>query len=518
MAVLVDNARLYRDLDKAYRELELIYNRVSDLIFLVRVERGHVYRCISANRACIESLGLSEVDVVGKRIEEFLPPPLLAIEKAKFAEAVEAGSPVQYELSSDLPDGPMTFETTVVPIPDRAGNCAHLLGVARNVSERKRSEREIIRLERLHALEEMARGVSHNFNNILVGVLGYAQLIEMHSKDRQTVDNAREIVDSALRAKELVQRLNLAVGKKADSPPDLVDNLDAIVQDAIEATRPRWKDEAEAHGLTFEVISTPADVPPVGATSEGLQRILVHLISNAIDAMPGGGRIELSTTRTGKDVELRVRDGGIGMDDDTRLRIFDPFFTTKQDVGSGLGLSMVYRTVTSWGGRIDVESAPGRGTTFIIGLPVWQQQGEPEEGIEVPVETRGGRILVIDDEEAVLDILGQALGEHTLVALPSGEGLLDDFQPDQYDLALIDLGMPGPPGDEIARGMREVDPHLVTVLISGWDLSRDDPRLSEFDFYLKKPFKLNEAQDVVDRGLALRERKLKGGDDWRPRG
>ena len=119
-------------------------------------------------------------------------------------------------------------------------------------------------------------------------MLGYAQLIEMHSKDHQTVDNAKEIVESALRAKELVQRLNLAVGKKAYSPPDLLDNLDAIVQDAIEAIRPSWKDEAEAHGLGFEVVSTPGNVPPVGATSEGLQRILVHLISNAVDAMPGG--------------------------------------------------------------------------------------------------------------------------------------------------------------------------------------------------------------------------------------
>ncbi len=179
---------------------------------------------------------------------------------------------------------------------------------------------------------------------------------------------------------------------------------------------------------------------------------------------------------------------------------------------SGLGLSVVYRTVTGWGGRIDVESTPGGGTTITIGLPVWQQQGEPVEEVVEDIVHRRGRLLVIDDEEAVLDILEQALREHPLVALPSGEELLDGFHPGEYDVTLIDLGMPGPPGDEIARGMREVDPHVTTVLVSGWDLPRDDPRVTAFDFYLKKPFKIGEAQNVVARSLALRERRLKDGD------
>ncbi len=505
MAVLVDNARLYRDLSEAYRDQKLIYDRVSDLIFLIQIEADGVYRCVSVNRTYLEVTGLAEEDVVGKRVEEILPEAAAAFATGKYREAIRKGDPIQYEESMDLPGGQVTVETTLTPVLDESGACTALLGVARNISERKQTEQEIIRLERLHALEDMARGVAHNFNNILVGVLGYAQLIEMQSQDPQDVENAREIVESALRAKDLVQRLNLSVGRGGESPPHRLDSVNEIVQEAIETTRPKWRDEVEARGISIEVDADLGDVPAIGGIQVGLHHIMVHLITNAVDAMPEGGKIEISTQGAGEMVMLRVKDGGIGMDEEKQTRIFEPFFTTKQDVGSGLGLSMVYRTVTGWGGRIEVESTPGEGTTFTVLLPVWKEEMADEEETVAAGVGRRGRLLVVDDEMTVRQVLLKGLTEHTLDTVSTGEEVFDRFEKERYDVALIDLGIPGMPGDEVARQIKQIDPRVVTVLISGWDLTAGDPRLEAFDFYVHKPFSLVEIQETVARAMARRK-------------
>ena len=159
-----------------------------------------------------------------------------------------------------------------------------------DLSRREGAELEVVRLERLEALGDMARGVAHNFNNILVGVLGYAQLIEMDSEDPHVVENAREIVASALRAKELVRRMNLSVGRVGDLPLQPVDDLNGIVLDAVEATRPKWVDEASSRGISIAVRTHLGEIPSVTAHTVGLHQILVHLITNAVDAMPEGGQ------------------------------------------------------------------------------------------------------------------------------------------------------------------------------------------------------------------------------------
>ena len=343
IAMVIDNARLYRDLGEAYREIRLIYDCVSDLIFLLEVGPDGVCRIVSANRTYLAEMGFSEAEVVGKRVEEVLPEPAAGFVAEKCQEAMRKGRPVQFEGGFDLPRGYLTLETTLTPIFGEDGVCRYLLGVCRNVTERRRIDREIIRLERLHALEEMAKGFAHNFNNILVGVLGYAQIIEMQSQEPQTVENARRLVENALRAKDLVRRLNLSVRSRGDNPPRRVDSLNAIVEEAVAAARLRWKDEAEAQGISIEVTVRLKDIPAVRAAPMELHQVLVHLIFNAVDAMPDGGKIDISTRAAGERVALQVQDTGIGMDEETQKQIFEPFFTTRQDVGSGLGLSVAYR-------------------------------------------------------------------------------------------------------------------------------------------------------------------------------
>lgn len=368
-----------------------------------------------------------------------------------------------------------------------------------------RSDQEIIRLERQHALEEMAQGVAHNFNNVLVGVLGYAQIIEMQSDDLRAVENAGKIVENAMRARDLVQKLNMSVREAGELPLHRITTLHTIVKEAIKATQSQWKDNAESRGIVISIAEDLETVPPIKGNPLELHHVLVHLITNAVDAMPTGGEIAISTRVTNGKVAICVSDQGLGMDEETRKRIFEPFFTTKQDVGSGLGLSMAYRAVTTWGGDIDVISALDEGSTFTVCLPVWEENDPPPP--ESEVEIKHARLLIIDDEDAVQEILKETLSEYDLSLFPDAEQALDAFKVGAYDVALIDLRLPGITGDALARQIRKADPDLVTVLMTGWEVLETDDRLELFDFFIQKPFRLSEIKEVVQKALAQSEQR-----------
>jgi PAS domain S-box-containing protein len=496
IAVTADNRQLYRELNEAYRDLKMIYDRASDLICLIRVEDDGSLVFASVNQTFLQTTGLSESAIVNKS-----PGDVLEVDTARAVveeanAAIQKGIPGQITITLEAHGASSNLELALTPVIDDTGTCTHLLGVAVDVSRRLQSEREIIRLERLHALEEMARGVAHNFNNILVGVLGYAQLIEMQSNDENAKENAKEIIESALRAKDLVQRLNLSVGRGNDIPPHKIDNFNTIVQQVIEDTSPRWKDEAEVDGITIQVETEFHDVPPVVADPVGLHHILVHLITNAADALVEGGTIKISTGQREQMVQLKVEDNGVGMSEETQKRIFDPFFTTRQDVGSGLGLSMAYRTVTSWDGAIEVNSSPGAGSEFVILLPIWTDEAEGEKE-----QSGEARVLVVDDEHTVRQVLSKALNMYQLDVFSNPEDAMEVFTRGRYAVALIDLGIPGKPGDQLTRELKEVDPDLVAVLVTGWEVLNGDPRLEPFDFHIQKPFGLIEIQELVSKGV-----------------
>jgi len=244
--------------------------------------------------------------------------------------------------------------------------------IFRDITERRQTERELIRLERLKSLGEMSASVSHNLNNILSGVLLPAEIL----KQEFTSPKAQKYIDairrSGQRATELVARLHASV-RGTDQSLQAVD-LNDIIQDAVNVTQPRWKDQAQADGLTITIDLDLQDVPIVSGTETGMLEITTNLIRNAIDALPDGGTITICTELVNYRVGLSIKDTGIGMGEDTRSRVFEPFFTTKMDVGTGLGLSTVYGTVTRWGGYINVISAPGKGTTFKIELPLWLEK------------------------------------------------------------------------------------------------------------------------------------------------
>jgi len=347
-------------------------------------------------------------------------------------------------------------------------------------------ERQLVQFERLGALAEMTEGINHNLNNILTGILGPAQLIELKSQDEEILNEAQIIRNAALRAADLVKRLTVSV--RGESGELQAIDVTSTIQEVIEATKPRWKDESEAKGIHIEIITHLQQTPHIYGTAAGLYNILLNLILNAIDAMPKGGIMTIETKTEDRTVLIAVSDTGIGMTDETKRRVFEPFFTTKAEIGKGLGMSGVYTAITRWGGQIDLESVPNKGTTATIHLPVLNQQNLETDAALSP-SARKGHILIVEDEDIVRTFLTRALSPHHNVdAVSDGIQGLEQFAQKTYDVVLVDLGMPNLPGHQVIERMKKISPQIATILITGWQLSEEDPRYQAFDFHLQKPF------------------------------
>ena len=376
------------------------------------------------------------------------------------------------------------------------------------LAELEDTEHKMVQLERMRALGEMAAGISHNLNNILTGIWGPVQLMQKETDDPKILDRTDMIAKSAERASELVNRINRAVqGSKEDSGQPV--DVNAVVREAIQNARPRWKDEGESSGVSIDVVTDLKGVPFIMGTRAEFHDVIINMLFNSIDAMPNGGEIRIASSVLNGEVKVDLSDTGIGMDEETLKRVFEPFFTTKRDVGTGLGMSTIHSTVVRWGGTIDIQSAVGKGTAVSVRLPSCIDVEVPELEIGKVPEAPRSRLLVVEDDEDICHFFAHFLeGQHDVETVSDGREALDAFTPGRYDVALIDLGLPGMPGDQLALEIRERDAALVTVLVTGWDLEKDDPRLSAFDFWLKKPLKnLNHVKGVIGSAIAFHQTK-----------
>ena len=366
------------------------------------------------------------------------------------------------------------------------------------------SQQRVVQGERLRALGEMAGGVAHDFNNVLAIVVGRAEVLLNETEDAELQRQLNVIIKVALDAAQTVKRIQEFTRMRRARPFQPVD-LATIISEVVEVTRSRWKDDAQARGLQYEVVAELRPTPIVAGDPAELREALTNIVFNALDAMPEGGRVTLSTDVEGTHVLCRVSDTGIGMAEDVRQRIFDPFFTTKGERGTGLGLSVVYGIVTRHNAELDVQSQLGQGTTFIIKFP------PPGETVVEPVarpvgkSSRKGRILVIDDEREVGDVLQDALTRdgHQVVYCTDGESGIACVEKEAFDLVITDLGMPGISGWEVARIVKQVRPGTPVAMVTGWG-DRIDPVDAEgrgVDYVVAKPFKRDGIREMVASAL-----------------
>jgi len=337
--------------------------------------------------------------------------------------------------------------------------------------------------QKMDAIGRLAGGVAHDFNNLLLAITGYADFLISSLTDPTHKHYAEEIQSAGERAAALTHQL-LAFSRRQVLQPRVVNLNDCVLE--IETMLRRLIGE----GVQVELELEPA-LRPVEADPSQIGQVLLNLAVNARDAMAGHGALTIATRNDDHEVVLAVTDDGAGMDDETRVRLFEPFFTTK-DVGegTGLGLSTVYGIVAQSGGSIDVRSAPGLGATFTIRLPV--THATPREERPVAAAPAGGveRILVVDDEKVVRELLARMLREQGYDVEVAGTAREARMLDGPWDLLLTDVVMPETDGVKLSK---QIDARHV-LFISGYD---QEALVAGDASFLQKPFSRDELAGAV---------------------
>ena len=383
---------------------------------------------------------------------------------------------------------------------------------ARLYEERSATYRELtlaqdhlIRTEKLRALGEMAAGVAHDFNNLLAVIVGRTELLLRRAQGPELTRGLETIHQAALDGAQTVRRIQEFTRTRRTRPFRRVDLLD-IVREVVEMTRPRWKDEAQSRGVSYEVEVDGGSVPWVAGRPEELREVFTNLLTNALEAMPEGGRLVFALGTEESGAVVTVRDTGVGMAPETARRVFEPFFTTKGPQGSGLGLAVVWGIVTRHGGTVEVASQPGEGSTFTVRLPGARSVAEPPAGSAPARPARPARVLVVDDEAGVRAVLRELLGGegYTVVDAPDGPSGLALCETEPVDVVLSDVSMPGMSGWEVAEACHARFPDLPVGLITGWGDHLDPAQLARHGvrFVVAKPFQAAEVLHRVGDALA----------------
>jgi len=389
-----------------------------------------------------------------------------------------------------------------------------------HMQEKEEKEKLAVQLLQAHKMEAigtLAGGIAHNFNNLLMGIMGNASLLLMDiDSEHPYYKNLRDIEKQVKNGSKLTAQL-VGFARKGQYEVKPI-SLNQMV-----------KETSNTFGLTRKEIVIHQELDDklcgIKADQGQIEQTLLNLYVNAVDAMTEGGNLFLKTQNvTHKDMTgrpydpkpgdytlLTIRDDGAGMDKETMERIFEPFFTTKGlTEGTGLGLASAYGIIKGHSGYIDVDSAKGHGTTFSIYLPQLEEVVKNKK--ELPGEIAKGKesVLLIDDEEMVLDIgeqILEKLGYEVLLAMSGIEALeLYEKNQDKIDIILLDMVMPGMGGGKTYDKMREINSHIKFLLTSGYSIDGEAKKILErgCDGFIQKPFSIeelsNKIREILDKG------------------
>ncbi len=478
-----------------------IFESSLDGIIIVN-ERGV---CLEANSAAATLFGVSRQDLGGNNIRKFTEADFdkewtqfrtMGSERGQFWVHREDGS-------RRLVD--CCFSAGILP--------GQHLCVLRDITEQHSLEEQLRQSQKMEAVGRLAGGVAHDFNNILGIISGYAELMQLNSKDETLIDRAGKILSATQKASALAKRL-LAFGRKQFLSPQLLD-LTVVVREAESMVRCMM-------GASTRCVVQAGEGLGLVKTDQGqLEQVILNLAANARDAMPNGGTLTIRVENfkssggplpvpAGEYVLLSVNDTGVGMDAETRSRMFEPFFTTKK-TGSGLGLATVYGVVTQSGGTITVQSAPNEGSTFNIYLPVAVGDQAPAgPAVQDFSALQGhGTILLVDDDDGPREAVGgylEGCGYTVLKARDGKEGIeLSDSCNEKIEVVISDLVMPKVNGGGLLDHMGKTRPESRILIISG---HADDAAVGhgihlETTSFLQKPFKYQTLGAKI-RGLINR--------------
>ena len=362
---------------------------------------------------------------------------------------------------------------------------------------------QLVKVERLRAMGELASGVAHDLNNALAAILGRAQLLINQMEDETHVRSLRLIEQAAQDSAHVVKRILNFARLESDQIEFSAVNVDQLMEDVTELTRHKWADEAQSRGQSIELRKEMSTVPEVLGSYSELREVLMNIVINAYEAIDGDGAITLSTSAANGAVRITVADTGAGMTEETKEKIFNPFFTTKGSRGTGLGLSIALGIITKHNGTLQLDSEAGAGTKVHITLPYAPNSDGPEE--EEPSgpkeKVKPARVLVIEDEllirETLCDML--ELVDHVVTLASHGEEGIRLFKEAEFDVVFTDLGMPGLSGWDVAKAIKKERSDVPIVMVTGWGVGISEEKLKEhqIDRVLPKPFDIEEVHALI---------------------
>ena len=447
-------------------------------------------------------------------------------------ETVLAGRVWHGELINKRKDGSLyDEEITITPVRNAQGVIDHFIAIKQDITTRKQAEQslrdtnrqlvealkelrtaqqQLVEQERLGALGRMASGIAHDFNNALSPIVGFADILLEHPDriaDRAKVIRYLELIkSSAQQATQVVRRLREFYRRRSRGEVFLPVDLNPLIQQTIELTRPRWELQTQAAGHPIKLQLDLAEIPLIYGNADELRDAFTNLIFNAVDGMPQGGTLTIRSAKNDQKVSLEFSDTGIGMSEETRRHCFEPFYSTKGEHGTGLGLALVHGIVRRHDGSINVETVLGLGTTFTIIFPLTVNQPVPAPVVKAEELPAPGaaQVLLVDDEAQLREMLVEFLQliGCTVEAVASGAEALARFRAGKFDLIITDQAMPGMNGDQLAVAIKQQSAATPVILLTGFGMLMQLEALPPgVDLILSKPIGLAELRAGLSRVL-----------------
>jgi PAS domain S-box-containing protein len=490
-----------------YKEL---FENVTDPVF-INDNRG---RFLEVNDMACSSLGFAREEMLQMALRDLTPPGQLGL-LVEAAERLQRQKNVQFELDIQTRMGiPIPYEIHSRRIHYKGSPC--VLSVARNLSIRKKMEETLVKTERLLAVGEMASGVAHNFNNMLQMIMGSGEAA-LAKLDGGKIRECREAIESILnacrRGSGIVRRIkDFTLSKTHGMDEAQIFDLEELMSEALELTKPLWKTLSEPSKYRVNVIKCTGCY--VKGKPTEIYEVLVNLIKNALEAMPDGGILTVTTYIKTDRVYLEVADTGNGIARENFQRIFEPFFTTKGSRSTGLGLSSSYGFIKRHLGDIRVESTLGEGTTFTLILPKSTRVRQEETEAAPLTQLTKIKFLLIDDEVNILRSMEMFFEDseiEILTAKTAREGL-QTIHDNILDVVLCDLGMDDMNGLEVGKAIKTHCrkagiPKIPFILYTGLDKKLESRILKEsgVDRVVQKPIACEKLLHIIQSVVTEQE-------------
>lgn len=516
----------YPELQQRLEELReseaFLKNIVENIPAMVFVKEAAELRFVALNKAGEELLGYSREEMLGKNNHDLFPEEQAAFFTMKDREVLSRG------VLLEIPEETIKTKSGVnriirakkIPLFDSSGNARYLLGIAEDITERKHLEEQLRQSQKMEAIGQLAGGVAHDFNNILMVIMGYSNILKKDlGIDSPQKEKLEHIIEAADKAAQLTRGL-LTFSRKQEIKTRVA-NLNDVVRQ-VEKFLVRLIGE-DIH-LTSDLVTTDLLVK---IDSGQIEQVLVNLATNARDAMPNGGILTIGTGlmdidalfvqsneygEPGRYALMSVSDTGVGMDEKTKSKIFEPFFTTKEEgKGTGLGMAIVYGIVKQHGGFINIYSEPQIGTTFRIYIPLIENELAENEKVATPEPPKGGTetILVAEDDSSVRTLMQEILTGFGYKVIPAmdGQDAVEKFKAnrDTVKLIIMDIIMPKKNGKEACYEIRQLDSDVKILYSSGYtlDIIQRHDVLDEGAELIMKPVQplelLRKVRELLDR-------------------